>query len=329
MKKRYVNLLCVMVLGMVMVAGCGNAAEVKEESAEAMVETVVETETVVEESVEVETTEEETTVVLTAEELVQMGIDALNEEEPDFDAAYEFFMSAAEENNAEACYQLGRMYYRGNVGEVDYAQAMSWYEKAVANGMVEANFRLAEHYLWNWGVETDYAKALEYIDLALTGTDQNLLGEAMLSKGWLYYKGNGVEQSYETAYEWFMKGAELGNVTCMGYIGGMYEYGEFVPQSYEKSFEWYLKAADLGYVYGMNVIGYFYDKGYGVEEDEEKALEWYRKSAEGGRAEAMENAARQCNELELYDEARMWAEMALEHGRDVQDLLDVLPAERY
>ena len=68
----------------------------------------------------------------------------------------------------------------------------------------------------------------------------------MLRIGYLYRDGNGVEQSYSKAKEWFEKAAENGEKTAMFWIGYLYEKGNGVEQSYSKAKEWYKKSADLG-----------------------------------------------------------------------------------
>ena len=42
---------------------------------------------------------------------------------------------------------------------------------------------------------------------------------------WLFYDGDGVEQSYTKAIEWFKKAAGQGNVDAQFNIGRMYEGG--------------------------------------------------------------------------------------------------------
>ena len=64
--------------------------------------------------------------------------------------------------------------------------------------------------------------------------------------GFLYQEGNGVEQSYSKAKEWYEKAAENGSEHAMFGIGFLYEKGNGVEQSYRKAKEWYKKSADLG-----------------------------------------------------------------------------------
>ena len=77
----------------------------------------------------------------------------------------------AEKGDADAQFNLGKIYYDGKGVEKSYEQAVYWWAKAAEQG---------------------YAKA------------QNNLGVC-------YYWGEGVEQSYEQAVYWWTKAAEQGN----------------------------------------------------------------------------------------------------------------------
>ncbi len=115
--------------------------------------------------------------------------------------------------------------------------------------------------------------------------------EAQLRLGYCYEKGNGVEQNYEKAIEWYTKSAEQGNVSAMYYLGYCYQEGRGVEQNYKKSVELYTKSAEQGNSSAQNNLGYCYKEGYGVEQNYLKAVEWYTKSAEQGNASAMFNLA--------------------------------------
>ena len=62
----------------------------------------------------------------------------------------------------------------------------------------------------------------------------------------MYYMGDGVEQDYAAAMEWYKKAADLGNASAMVSIGNMYWNGFGVKQDYAAALEWVEKAAALG-----------------------------------------------------------------------------------
>ena len=87
---------------------------------------------------------------------------------------------------------------------------------------------------------------LAALPLAVCAEDAGMTPEDMYQRGLAYYKGDGVEQSYELALQWFQKAADLGYDMAMYYLGVMYENGRGVPQDDELARQWYQKAADLG-----------------------------------------------------------------------------------
>ena len=74
----------------------------------------------------------------------------------------------------------------------------------------------------------------------------------------------------------------MGDAGAMTSLGIMYNYGQGVEQSYEKAFEYYEQGAHLGHAKAQFNLGASYYNGEGVEADTEKAREWWKKSAAQG-----------------------------------------------
>ena len=161
----------------------------------------------------------------------------------------------------------------------------------------------------------------------------NQLGGAF-DIGYSYDVGEGVEQDYEKAMEWYLKAAELGSSSAMKNIGLYYDDGKGVSQDYGKAMEWYLKAAELGNAGAMNNIGVLYEKGLGVEKDYSKAMEWYLKAAEKGDKYAMENIGYDYKNgrgvEQDYSKAMEWFKKAAENGKEsAQEEYDKLYEQGY
>ena len=62
----------------------------------------------------------------------------------------------------------------------------------------------------------------------------------------LNYKGQGIPQNYQHAYDWFLKAAEQGNTDAQLAISGHYLLGLGVPQDYQKSYAWASICAAVG-----------------------------------------------------------------------------------
>lgn len=94
------------------------------------------------------------------------------------------------------------------------------------------------------------------------------------------------EPCKKKAFEWFMKGAELGDPECMYEVAhriydniGCEERGWL--ERGELSLEWYLKSAQAGYVPAMRITAYMY-AGLVGEKNEPESFRWYLKAAELG-----------------------------------------------
>ena len=205
--------------------------------------------------------------------------------ETDYTKAKTYFDAA--ENNPYAQILLGMMYYYGEGVEEDKIKGQELIDNAIAQGYIEGyvvNAFIAED-------EGDYETSFEYYNKALECEEQLFVSMAMRCLGHAYTNGQGVEQDYVQAMEWFEKAADLGSSTSMNWVGYMYENGQGVEQDYAKAVEWYEKGADLGNTSSMNYIGNMYMDGLGVEQDYNQAMEWYKKSAELGNVFAMGNIA--------------------------------------
>ncbi|MCH5150864.1 MAG: sel1 repeat family protein [Spirochaetales bacterium] len=62
----------------------------------------------------------------------------------------------------------------------------------------------------------------------------------------MYVNGEGVEQNYSKAFEWWEKAAERGNLEDLYNLAATYANKQSVEQDYIKTFEWLMKAAESG-----------------------------------------------------------------------------------
>lgn len=169
-------------------------------------------------------------------------------------------------------------------------------------------------YDYGEGVEQDYEKAAEWY-LKAAGFGNAKAEEAL---GYLYFNGLGVEQDYAKSFEWYSKAAEQGDKVAEYMIGVMYQNGYEVEQDYAKALEYFYKSAEQGQPDAEYAIGLFYNNGFGVELDHLKASEWYLKAAEHGLAAAQNDLGVLYDEglgVEQDDEkAKYWYTQAAEQG---------------
>ena len=135
------------------------------------------------------------------------------------------------------------------------------------------------------GVEQNYQKAVEYYQKA---AEQDY-PQAQNNLGLLYEHGKGVEQSYKKAIELYQKAADQGFAQAHSNLGLLYEHGNGVEQNYQKAVEHCQKAADQGWAPAQWKLGFFYEYGKGVGQNYQKAAEYYQKAADQGLAPAQYN----------------------------------------
>jgi len=116
-----------------------------------------------------------------------------------FSKAAFWYRKAAEQGDAEAQYNLGRLYYDGRGVAQDYDQAALWFRAAAEQGDSDAQDELGNLYLSGEGVAQDYAQASLWYRKAAEQGDS----DAQESLGDLYLHGQGMPRDYAEAYFWF------------------------------------------------------------------------------------------------------------------------------
>ena len=236
--------------------------------------------------------------------------------EKNFEMARVYYEAAGDD--PYAWLSLGFLYYNGQGVEEDTAKAQELFEAVIAKGCKEG-------YLGRGAIavtDEDCETALEYYKKALEGEEQIYIAAAMYDIAYIYFSGQGVEQDYAKALEWFEKSADLGYSAAMNGIGYMYHYGEGVEQDFTKALEWLEKSADLGDSTAMINIASMYENGEGVEQDFTKAIEWYEKSADLDNTDAMGSLGIYYLATQKYAKALGWFEKAADLGN--ADAMDVI-----
>lgn len=233
-----------------------------------------------------------------------------------YSQAMVYFKQAAEQGDAEAQFEVGRMYAEGIGRKKDCYEAVEWYQMAVKQNNANAKAWLSDLYIIGCGVELDYDKALKLIRESVS--QGNAYG--MNNLGYMYNQGYGVVKNNTEAVKWYRKSAELGDATGMSSLGYMYLHGEGVSINYSEALKYYRMSADKGNSISMGMLGWMYSQGLGVGKDKVEAVNWYRKSAELG------NALGQYNLGMMYEygqgvpinktEAIKWYRLAAEQGHE-------------
>ena len=153
----------------------------------------------------------------------------------DYATALREFRSLADQGNAVAQYNLGRMYYDGQGVPQNFAETLRWFRLAAGQGHAGA---------------------------------ENSLGA-------LYLAGQGVEQSTAEALRWYRLAAEQGYAIAQHNLGSIYITGRYMPPNFAEGANWFRRAADQGYADSMLGLAALYEGGNGVPQDYVLAHMWY------------------------------------------------------
>ena len=201
----------------------------------------------------------------------------------DYATAMRLSRPLADQGNAEAQYNLGRMYAVGEGIAPDPAEAMRWYAMAAEQGHANAQNNLANLY------ESDrqFEKAAHWYRRA---ADQGQ-AFAQASFGFAYSQGRGVPVDEVEAVKYYRMAAEQGYAGGQFNLGGMYAMGRGVMMDPLTAARWVRLAADQGLGIAENLIGEFYAKGFGVTADSAEAVRWFLRAAGKDLTYAQQNLA--------------------------------------
>lgn len=238
------------------------------------------------------------------------------------------YQLAAENGDAEAQFNLGRMYDEGHGVPRNPYEAVKWYRLAADQGHALGEANLGVMYMSGEGVPKDLAEAVRWFRLAAEQGDST--GQCNL--GSMYGSGSGVPRDDTEAAKWYRLAAMQGNALGQSNLGGMYLTGQGVPKDATEAVKWFRLAADQGSALGQSNLGLMYSIGQGVTKDHVEAVKWFRLAAEQGTAEAQFNLARKYvlgeGVPKDYVQAHSWLRLAAEGGvEEAPKMLKVLARE--
>lgn len=160
--------------------------------------------------------------------------------QPNAKSALDLYRLAAQNNLAEAFYNVGVYYETGTVVDKDPEKAFSFHMKAATAGIAQAMNRLAGLYANGTGTTQDLVAAAGWYQRA---ADMGF-GPAQIALGILYEQGAGVRQSRTVAAGHYSDAAQQGNALAMLRLANLYAVG-VVPGTPELARAWaYAKQAD-------------------------------------------------------------------------------------
>ncbi len=173
----------------------------------------------------------------------------------------------------------------------------------------------------------DYATALTEFTRA---AEEEGLHLAQYNLGVMYYTGQGVEQSYETAFHWLSQAADQGHLNSMFNLATMYYNGQGMNsalmqvwplslisrrQNLQQAAIWYQEAAEYEHAGAQYNLATMYEAGEGVTQDLTWAYLWARLARDNeatGAAELVGRIEAAMTPAQLDQAQREYAQWVLE-----------------
>jgi TPR repeat protein len=170
---------------------------------------------------------------------------------------------------AEAQYEVGIMYLKGQGVAQDRHQALEWLQAAS-----DAGYQLA-------GGKLDRIREQEEKFEQLLGSAQAGDPDARYEVAMMYLKGRGVEASGREARAWLQRAVDDGDTRATARLGILNYKGEGGDVDYPKALSLLTRVSDHS-VLAQYYLGEMYATGSGVAPDHRAAIDWYTRAADGG-----------------------------------------------
>jgi localization factor PodJL len=108
--------------------------------------------------------------------------------------------------------------------------------------------------------------------------------------GALYQQGEHVKADPVTAFAWFSRAAEKGNLKAMHNLAIAYAQGQGTAKDEARAAEWFTRGAERGYVDSAFDLAVLYERGTGVPQVLKQSLKWYDVAALAGDQPSKERA---------------------------------------
>ena len=165
-------------------------------------------------------------------------------------------LQLAENNDADAQYELAEAYRTDTDVPENFTEALRWYRAAAEQGLADAQNNLGAMYLSGMGTDINPEEAVHWYHKA---AEQSQI-HAQFNLGMLYLLGNGVEQNDQNAAHWLNAAAEQSDLEAISQLGNLYQLGRGVDQNYVAAAELHTIAAIEGHLPSMEKLAEYQEK---------------------------------------------------------------------
>lgn len=210
----------------------------------------------------------------------------------DVSKAVEHLLKAAKNGHSQAQYLLGKLFLTGEMVTKNTAYALRWLEESVAQDNSYAQYLMGKTLLYgNEDIPSDTRRGVELLEQSIS--QQNSIAAYVLGKA--YLEGKAVQQDMEKAVNLLMGAAEQNNPYAGYLLGKLYYRGEVVPKDVAKTLYYLERSAGQKNEFAAYLAGKIYLTEEGVQ-DVPKAIRYLESAWEMGN----HYAGYQLGKLYLY-----------------------------
>ncbi|XP_004696525.2 LRP2-binding protein isoform X2 [Echinops telfairi] len=205
------------------------------------------------------------------------------------DKALQLLLEKIRNGDSQAYFLRGQLYFE----EGWYDEALEQFEEIKENDH-QAIYQLGVMYYDGLGTTQDAEKGVKYMKKILESPcpkARHLKFAAAYNLGRAYYEGRGVRRSVEEAERLWLFAADNGNpkasVKAQSTLGLYYSTKE--PKELEKAFYWHSEACGNGNLESQGALGLMYFYGQGIHQDMDAALQCLKEAAQRGNVYAQGN----------------------------------------
>ena len=209
--------------------------------------------------------------------------------EGDTEAAKKYFEKAAKSGNAEAMYELGKLYYKGLGCSKSEKDAMRYFTMAKKNGFSKSdNFLLKHKKQDNEAAEPPKAEETKEDPVqAIKKEADSGNDEACAKYGLMLFNGEGVPANKAEAVPYIKKAADSGDVNCIYSYALFLFKGLIVPENKLEAIRYYKMSADKGNIEAASIYGIMLYNGDGIPANKNEAVPYIKKAADKGNVKSM------------------------------------------
>ena len=160
--------------------------------------------------------------------------------------------------------------------------ALEWLTEAAENGQAHAQYELGKIYRDGRGVGKDALRAAAWFARAAERNSNAAYALGIL----FLAGGEGLAKDVSAAAEWLRRSAEYGNQFAQYHLGKLLLQGEDIPKDIDKALRWLTTSAEQGNQYAQYALGKLHLLGKDVPRDREAAVRWFTLAAARGNKSA-------------------------------------------